>query len=458
MNCERAALFVVDHEKGALEAYIGSSQKIYLDMNDGIAGAAARSNETIIVNDCSKDDRFSSRSDHQSGYKTRNLMACPGHDEHQKCIVVLEVLNRFGPGKFSMLDEILLEIMSDISACFVSHARKNRDLDRALAQRRLVMTTVPSLWGGFLEMDKVRFLQSIEDVVRNAVGAIVVCIYIRDMAFFKESEKDKEVKRQRDERRRNIRHELRKQHKQNELTGKKMPTSSRSENAKARVMASLDVHRNILRSSRSHKVMTKEHHRVSVVRKVDFIEVPFDQPGQGAVAQAMRSGGPIYCEDAYNDMVYNPLVDMDIQGLATIIQPVVNKEGIVIACIQGVFPTLRNRNKELLSEISEQLPPLFAATSVIDTLNGKSVAEQSFVMRKATVRIQSLFRQRRSRKDYQKKKSSAQRMQAVSRGWNTRKKRRMSSAHSLREGKVSAQLLNAFEDAEPAEVLPEVKP
>ena len=142
---------------------------------------------------------------------------------------------------------------------------------------------------------------------------------------------------------------------------------------------------------------------------------------------------------------------MDIQGLATIVQPVVNKDGVVIACIQGVFASLRNRNKELLSEISEQLPPLFAATSVIDSLNGKSVAERSFVMRKATVRIQSLFRQRRSRKDYEKKKTSALKMQSVTRGWNTRRNRKTASAYSLEQGKVSAQLLNAFQHAEPDE-------
>lgn len=438
MNCERASLFIVDHEFGKLEAYIGSSQKILLDLNNGIAGAAARTNETIIVNDCSKDPRFSSHSDRKLGFKTRNLMACPGHDEHQKCIVVLEVINRFGAGEFSMLDEILLEIMSDISACFVSHARKNRDLDRALEQRRLVMNTVPSLWGGFLEMDKIRFLQSIEDVVRKAVGAIAVCIYIRDMTFYKESEKEKEMKRQREERRRDIRKEL---SRVKNRKGLSRPTKMKDSSS---MMLSLDIHRKALKSSRSYKTMTNDHHRASVVRKVSFIKNAYDEPGQGIVAQAMRSGVPVYCEDAYCEIAYNPLVDMDIQGLATVVQPVVNKDGIVIACIQGVFSTLRNRNKELLSEISCQLPPLFAATSVIDSLNGKSVAEQNFAVQKATIRIQTLFRQRRMRLDYQKKKTSVTKMQALSRGWKLRR-RQLSTDNSLNKGKVSAQLLNAFE-------------
>ena len=445
MNCERASLFIVDQEMGKLEAYIGSSQKLVIDISEGIAGAAARSNETIIVNDAVEDARFSSHSDQTTGFKTRNLMACPGHDERQKCIVVLEVINRFGPGKYTLLDEILLEIMSDISACFVSHAKKNRELDRALEQRRLVMNTVPSLWRGFLEMDKIRFLQSIEEVVRNSVGAIAVCIYMRDMTFFKESEKEKEIKRQRLERRRNIRHDLQKQN--NQGTSNNERSTHVNEIKNQRIMASLDVHRKRLKSSRSHKLMTKEHHRTSVVRKAKFIEIPYDKPGQGVVAQVMRSGMPVYCEDAYNEIAYNPLVDMDVEGLATIIQPVVSTEGIVIACIQAVFPTLRNRSKELLSEISEQLPPLFAATSVLDSLNGKSVAEQSFIMRKATVQIQTLFRQRRSRQDYKKKKDSARKMQALARGWNARN-RRSYDTPSLSKGKVSGVLLNAFQEDE----------
>lgn len=441
MNCERASLFIVDQEKEKLEAYIGSSQRIYLNINEGIAGAAARGNQTIIVNDTSKDPRFSSSADKKSGFKTRNIMACPGHDEHHKCIVVLEAINRFGSGDFTMLDEILLEIISDIAGCFVSHAKKNRDLERALQQRQLVMNTVPSLWGGFLEMDKVRFLQSIEDVVRNAVGAIVVCIYIRDMTFSKESESDKEVKRQREERLRGIRRDM--------ANHRGVSKNKRQVNSDvpAQVMCSLDVHRGIIRSSRSYKVMTSEHHRASVWRKVKFIQASFDQPGQGVVAQVMRNGIPHCCEDAYSDLSYNPLVDMDIKGLATIIQPVVNKEGIVIACIQAVFPTLRNRNKELLSEISAQLPPLFAATSVIDSLNGRSVAEQNFVMRKATVQIQSLFRQRRSRLAFKKKKESAKRMQAATRGWRTR--RRISEEDpSIEKGKMSCRLLMVIEEDE----------
>ena len=62
------------------------------------------------------------------------------------------------------------------------------------------------------------------------------------------------------------------------IVGKHKFSSHRSMKDKPRIMSSLDVHRSILRSSRSHKLMTKEHHRASVVRKVNFIEVPYDEP------------------------------------------------------------------------------------------------------------------------------------------------------------------------------------
>ena len=365
LNCERASLFIVDQENKKLCAYVGSTESILLDIGKGIAGACATTNTTIIVNDVTEDSRFNPASDKVSGFTTRNILAVPGHDEKGRCTVVLEVINRFGPGNFTTLDEILLEVIADISGCFVSHASTNRELDLALRQRKQVMATVPSLWGGFLKMSRTSFMQSIEDTVRKVVSATVVCIYMKR----KESEE---------------------------------------EESKNQSMQSLDLHRHPIRSYRPVKEMIHEHHHSGQWREHDITwkEDSIMELGQGVVANCMRTGAPRWIEDCYNCLDYNPLVDMDVQGMACVLQPVI-KKGIVIAVIQAVFPTLRTKDIEMLQEMSEQLPPLFDALNVIDELNGRSIMQHSLAVKKATVQIQSILRGRIQRKRAAAVKKSA---------------------------------------------------
>ena len=383
LNCERASLFIVDRERKKLHAYIGTSKEILLDLNQGIAGAVARTNETIIVSNPLEDERFHGGSDKKNNFVTKNILACPGHDEKGRCTIVLEVLNRYGTGSFTTLDEILLEIIADISGCFVSHSQKNSDLDEALRQRTLVMTTVPSLWGGFLKMDRTEFMQSIEDTVRNAVGATIVAIYLKKTI----GEDDPEYLTLQERRK-----------KSRQSSNKNIPTQQD-------IMYCLDVHRHPVRSYRSFNEMIHEHHHSVQWQQsgVKWNEYSIMEQGQGAVAKCMRTGMPIAIEDCYNCLDYNPLVDMDVQGMSSILQPVL-KRGIVIAVIQSIFPTVRKKQREMLREISEQLPPLFDAINVIDTLNGSSISKHSYMVKKASIKIQSLLRGKKVRKHAQLKK------------------------------------------------------
>ena len=385
LHCERASLFVVDSEKKKLHAYIGTSQEIEMDLNQGIVGAVVKGNATIIVDDVNEDDRHFNQADLDSGFKTKNMMACPGHDENGRCTVVLEVINRFGSGTFTTLDEILLEIIADISGCFVSHSKKNSELDNALRQRSQVMSTVPSLWSGFLEMDRTSFMQSIEDTVRNAVGATIVSIYMRK----KRDVNDIDEKTKKHNRKANVFNQI---HSTNDT------------------MFQLDVHRSPVRSYRPFNEMVHEHHHASQWKtNIKWIEYSVMEPGQGVVAKCMRTGMPSQIEDCYNCLDYNPLVDMDVQGMSCVLQPIV-KKGIVICVIQAIFPTLRTKQSMMLREMSEQLPPLFDAINVIDTLNGESIMKHSLAVKKASVRIQSMLRGRQARR---KKKNQHQKTKSI---------------------------------------------
>jgi len=67
-------------------------REIRVPMGEGIVGAAAKDNETHIVQDTSADSRHFKKVDTSSGFVTRNLVATPMIRDG-KLIGVLEVLN-----------------------------------------------------------------------------------------------------------------------------------------------------------------------------------------------------------------------------------------------------------------------------------------------------------------------------------------------------------------------------
>jgi signal transduction histidine kinase/putative methionine-R-sulfoxide reductase with GAF domain len=105
-----------------------------LTYGEGIAGAVAASGRPAIVNNTAHDNRFSRKTDDDSGFRTRALIAAPlrGIDGVKG---VIEVVNRHGDVPFTVEDQELLEMLADQAMIAIDNARRFAQVDQILARR-----------------------------------------------------------------------------------------------------------------------------------------------------------------------------------------------------------------------------------------------------------------------------------------------------------------------------------
>lgn len=98
-------------------------KRIRVPMGDqSIAGCAASHREPVVVHDVYNDPRFFKRSDEQSSFKTRNLVAVPMLRK-ERLIGVIEVLNKRGSGSFTEDDRRMLEVLAHQAAIAIENAQ-----------------------------------------------------------------------------------------------------------------------------------------------------------------------------------------------------------------------------------------------------------------------------------------------------------------------------------------------
>jgi signal transduction histidine kinase len=120
MNSAASSIMLIDEETDELvfEVSHGSGsealrqQRLRIGLDEGIAGWVATHGQPIVVNDVTKDPRFSRRVDARTGFLTRSIAAVPLRVKG-KIIGVLEVLNKHSEDGF---DDEDLQLMSTIAA------------------------------------------------------------------------------------------------------------------------------------------------------------------------------------------------------------------------------------------------------------------------------------------------------------------------------------------------------
>ncbi len=110
-EAERCSIYLVDHE--ANELYARAAQRIAVEIRlpigQGIAGAVAKTGETINVPDAYADPRFDRGTDVRSGYRTQNMLVIPVWSSDGKRVIgVIQVLNK-RLGAFERWDQMYLE-------------------------------------------------------------------------------------------------------------------------------------------------------------------------------------------------------------------------------------------------------------------------------------------------------------------------------------------------------------
>ncbi len=124
---EATSILLVDQKTGDLffEAASGSQSdavKREIVPHDSVAGWVARHGQAQIINDVSQDQRFSKRTDQNTGFRTRSLLAVPMKVK-DRVIGVVEAVNRIGDISFDEEDVEVLTILSSEAAIAIENAR-----------------------------------------------------------------------------------------------------------------------------------------------------------------------------------------------------------------------------------------------------------------------------------------------------------------------------------------------
>ena len=131
LGAEVSSIMLLDEDKQALSFKVatgekgGIVQKMKVKVGQGIAGLVAQDRKMIVVNDASKDPRFSNQMDKASGFVTRSLICVPMFAENE-LVGVVEVLNK-KTGGFNEDDSVILESLASLAAVSINNARVSED-------------------------------------------------------------------------------------------------------------------------------------------------------------------------------------------------------------------------------------------------------------------------------------------------------------------------------------------
>lgn len=97
LSADLASLFlrIEEHGEEFLWSVLDNGSEVKLSINEGLAGACARSKDTISVSDAYEDSRFHQNIDSATGYRTRGVMCVPVlGSSNDEVLGVLQVVNK----------------------------------------------------------------------------------------------------------------------------------------------------------------------------------------------------------------------------------------------------------------------------------------------------------------------------------------------------------------------------
>ena len=135
-QAEASAVMLMDDRREYLFFKVAGGDKAHImktikvPVGHGIAGLVAQTGKPLLIEDVSKDPRFSaSLADDKSGFKTRGILCVP-MTVHDEVIGVMEVLNKkvTAPGgKFTADDMDILGSLSGFAAVSIANSRLTSD-------------------------------------------------------------------------------------------------------------------------------------------------------------------------------------------------------------------------------------------------------------------------------------------------------------------------------------------
>lgn len=128
VRSEASSLMLLDEAAQELYFNVALGEKreqikqIRVKIGEGIAGHVAQTGLPLIINDVSKDYRFTAKFDDSTQFKTKNILCVPLKVK-DKVIGVMEAINQKEKGYFNMDNQYVLEIFASQAAVAINNAQ-----------------------------------------------------------------------------------------------------------------------------------------------------------------------------------------------------------------------------------------------------------------------------------------------------------------------------------------------
>lgn len=142
LDAETGSLLLMEEDSGDLIIRIaaGSTEADVVGSRvptgQGIAGWTAEHREPVVVTDPASDERFYGEVDAATGFETTGMLAVPLIVK-ERCIGVLEVLNKLGPDSFDDDDVELANAFAGMAALALDNAAMYAKLADAVVTARM---------------------------------------------------------------------------------------------------------------------------------------------------------------------------------------------------------------------------------------------------------------------------------------------------------------------------------
>jgi adenylate cyclase len=146
-------MFIVDEIRDELVVRdaSGSTVDIRIPMTAGIAGEVYGKGEVLNIPDAYQDERFNSKVDAETGYKTTSMLTAPVYDSEGNTLAVLQAINKIGAdgkhGPFTREDETLIDYMAGQLGVVLLNAKIYEDSLKAKAKVDSMLDIIRSIHG-----------------------------------------------------------------------------------------------------------------------------------------------------------------------------------------------------------------------------------------------------------------------------------------------------------------------
>lgn len=174
VNAERASFWYWDVEKKEYWTLVASdSEQLVVPQGTGIVGATIGNNETIVINDPYKDNRFNSKVDEETGFVTKSILCMPVTNTAGEVIGAYQAINKLDEKGESNFDE------RDVKRLTLAAAYSGKALESHLLYQTAHVDSLTGLRNrrGFYEYYNVEIVPVLE---KDGASAIMC-----DIDFFK---------------------------------------------------------------------------------------------------------------------------------------------------------------------------------------------------------------------------------------------------------------------------------